>query len=154
MKELKLEVRFNTKTNHVEMRKSAQTVDSIALQRAVDFLRAFAMGFEIGDAKTLIRMDELFLESFNVNDVKQTLKGDHKSRAVARIAGTGGRNKHVIENFTKTRIVLADTKVHILGTFQNCRTARRAICAEIMGAPVNKIHGTLRQIAERMGDRY
>ena len=37
-----------------------------------------------------------------------------------------GKTKFSIENATKTRIVLADTRVHILGSFQNIRAARLA----------------------------
>ena len=35
-----------------------------------------------------------------------------------------GKTKFSVENATKTRIVLADTRVHILGSFQNIRAAR------------------------------
>ena len=46
-----------------------------------------------------------------------------------------GKTKFTIENATRTRIVLADTRIHILGSYQNIRIARDAICALIMGSP-------------------
>jgi len=121
VEQLGLQVRMNSKRRAVEMRSSGHTIDTGAIQKGADFVKAFALGFDVNDAVALLRLDDLYLDSFEIKDVK-TLHGDHLSRAIGRIAGEGGKVKFTIENASRTRIVLADTNVHILGSvqYQDC----------------------------------
>ena len=56
---LKLQVRMNTKSKAVELRTSKHTVESGALQKGEDFVKAFALGFDVEDSTALLRLDDL-----------------------------------------------------------------------------------------------
>ncbi|KAK5111571.1 pre-rRNA-processing protein pno1 [Meristemomyces frigidus] len=151
---LKLQVRMNLPKKTVELRTSpTHTTDPSALQKGADFLSAFTLGFDLDDAIALLRLDDLYIQSFEVKDVK-TLSGEHLSRAVGRIAGKDGKTKFAIENASRTRIVLADSKVHILGGFKNLGVAREAVVSLILGSPPGKVYGNLKTVGARMKERF
>jgi RNA-binding protein PNO1 len=137
----------------VELKTSKHTAEVGALQKGADFCSAFMLGFDVQDAVALLRLDDLFLESFSVTDVK-LLKNDHLSRAIGRVAGQDGKTRFAIENATRTRIVIADQRIHMLGSYANIRVARNAICDLILGAPPGKVYNNMRNVAKRMAERY
>lgn len=150
---LKLQVKMDLRRKRVLLRTSKETKDRSAVQKGDDFLRAFMLGFEIDDATALLRLDDLYIESFEIKDIK-TLQGDHLSRAIGRIAGKDGKMKFAIENASRTRVVLADSKIHILGGFKNIKIARESVVSLILGKPPSKIYGNLRIVSSRMKERF
>jgi RNA-binding protein PNO1 len=149
--QMKVDIRMNLKARRVELKTRVDTPDVSNLQKCADFVHAFMLGFDVIDAIALLRLDELYVESFEIKDVK-TLRGEHLSRAIGRLSGKGGKTKFAIENATKTRIVIADTKIHILGSFRNIRVARDSLCNLILGSPAGKVYSKLRAVSARLAE--
>ena len=151
VEQCKLEVRMNLKTRSIDIRAGPHTIDDGALQKAEDFLKAVVIGFEINDALALIRLDDIYLDGFEVKDVK-TLKGDNLSRCIGRMSGSHGKIKFAIENVTRTRIVIADTHLHLMGQVQNIRMAKTALVDLIRGSPGAKVVSKVRRLMLRVND--
>ncbi|OIS99975.1 PREDICTED: RNA-binding protein pno1 [Nicotiana attenuata] len=151
--QMKIDIRMNLKKRRVELKTRPDTPDISNLQKSADFVHAFMLGFDTCDAVALLRLDELYVDSFEIKDVK-TLRGEHLSRAIGRLSGKGGKTKFAIENATKTRIVIADTKIHILGSFTNIKIARDSLCSLIMGSPAGKVYSKLRSVTARLNEMF
>lgn len=165
--QLKLQIRMNSKKNVIELRmiefdqetESALNNDKTGkknrIQKGSDFIRAAVMGFEIRDALALIRMDDIYLETFDIRDVKFfNKKSDHWMRAIGRIAGQYGKIKYSIENSTNTRVVIFGFKVHILGSFSSIRLARNSISRLIIGSAPGNVYAKLRVVSNRLKHKF
>jgi RNA-binding protein PNO1 len=69
---MKIQVKMNTKLKCVEMRTCETTEDVSALHKSEEFLKAFMCGFELQDAIAMLRLEDLYLESFEIKDGKRT----------------------------------------------------------------------------------
>ncbi|CAH9110182.1 unnamed protein product [Cuscuta epithymum] len=94
--EMKIDIRMNLKTRKVELKTRHDTPDISHLQKCADFIHAFILGFDLKDAMALLRLDEVYVDTFEIKDVK-TLRGEHMSRAIGRLCGKGGDTKFAIE---------------------------------------------------------
>ncbi|KAL2243947.1 UNVERIFIED_CONTAM: RNA-binding protein PNO1 [Sesamum indicum] len=151
--EMKINVCMEYEKRTVKLKTLSDTPDISNLQKCADFLHAFMLGFDFNDAVALLRVEELYVESFEIKDVK-ALRGEHLSRAVGRLSGKEGRTRVAIENATKTRIVIADTKVHVLGSFASIKIARDSLCSLILGSPAAKVYSKLRAVTARCAERF
>ncbi len=154
VEQCKLEVRMNLKTRSVDLRTCRETPDPVLLQKAEDFVKAVVFGFEVRDAIALLRMDDIYLDFFDVKDVRANLAGDNLSRCIGRMSGSHGKTKFTIENVTRTRIVIADTHIYIMGTTQNNTVAKNALCDLIRGSPAAKVYTRIRTVMNRVNDQF
>ncbi|OEH80109.1 RNA-binding protein [Cyclospora cayetanensis] len=93
---MRLQVRMNVKRRCVELRAAPPPTgaaaaagavaaklqlgdDNARLGKGADYVRAFLLGFEQRDCVALLRLDDMYLETFEIQDVKR-LTGAHFSR--------------------------------------------------------------------------
>ncbi|XP_074282520.1 uncharacterized protein LOC141607044 isoform X2 [Silene latifolia] len=151
--QMKIDITMNLKSRKVVLKTTKHTPDVGNLQKCADFVYAFLCGFDVADAILLIRADEFYVRAFDIKDVKRLLKGEHLSRAIGRVVGKGGKTKFAIENATKTRIVIADKNIYILGSLTSIELAQNSLCSLILGSPTGKVYSKLRAVTARMAER-
>ncbi|EKX38439.1 hypothetical protein GUITHDRAFT_115406 [Guillardia theta CCMP2712] len=121
---LKLQIRLNLKRRVVEIRTCDFTTDASALTRAAEYTQAFMTGFSLQDATAMLRLDGLYMESFEITDIKR-LKS------------------------TRTRVVVADKKVHVMGSVDSIQHAKNVISDLVLGRPTARANKKLSAIATR-----
>ena len=77
-------MRMNVRAKCVEVRVCDKTSDPSSLQRGADFIRAVILGFETRDALALLRLDDLYIDSFEVR-----LAFRHSQRSTNQLVGQG-----------------------------------------------------------------
>ncbi|XP_021836094.1 uncharacterized protein [Spinacia oleracea] len=152
---MKIDIRMNLVAKRVELKTMRDTPDISNLYKCSSYVQAFMLFFEPEQVReAFFRYDNLDMSSLDMQDVKRTLKGDHLTRAIGRICGKGGKIKFMIENATKTRIVVAGNKIHFVGTHDAIKIAKDSVCRLIMGSPAAKIASRLRTITARASERF
>lgn len=153
--EMKIDIRMNLKAKQVELKTMPDTPDISNLYKCASYVQAFMLGFEPEQVRDVfLKYDHFHTSTIDMLDVKRTLKGDHLTRAIGRICGKGGKTKFMIENATKTRIVVAANKIHIVGSHDAIKVATDCLCRLIMGSPAGKISSRLRMITARASERF
>ncbi|CAO2814667.1 unnamed protein product [Amaranthus hypochondriacus] len=127
-KQMKIDIMANLKARKVVLKTMVDTPDASNLHKCADFVRVFMLGFDVADAVSLLRVDEHYVDTFTILDVKTYRGDDYLSRAIERLTGNGGKTKFSIENATKTRVVIENETIHSLRTLRNIRIARDSLC--------------------------
>lgn len=148
-----LQIRFNRQTRSVDLRTCETTADPAYMDRSATFISAIVEGFKFEDALALMKYRDVFMESFEIGEIRK-LKNSHMSRAIGRIIGREGRTKESIENFSRCKFVLNDQKIVILGCPDNIKMAKDGIGRLVQGAEPSSIFNRLRMISAKIKDKY
>merc|ERR1719154_253087 len=98
---MKLCVKFDIKKRKIVVGAQDENFDVARLQKAADFIQAVVYGFSVEDSEALVRLNSIYLETFDIKDIRQTLQGDHVGRAIGRLAGKSGKTRFTIETLRR-----------------------------------------------------
>ncbi|XP_058068894.1 uncharacterized protein LOC131218232 [Magnolia sinica] len=68
--QMNIDIRMNLNARKVELKTRPDTPDVSNLQKCADFVHAFMLGFDVIDAVALLRLDDLYVDSFEIKDLK------------------------------------------------------------------------------------
>lgn len=142
-----LQIRFNLQTSSIDLK----TKNTTNLEKCAHFLTALLV-FPLSNAIFLLKRGNVFTDSFEIRDVKR-LKHQHINRAIGRIIGREGKVKKSIEQASNTKIVVMGETIHIMGSVDNMKLARDAVCRLIMGSEPGKVCSGIRNVTEKIKDR-
>ncbi|MCX8199891.1 MAG: hypothetical protein N3G76_00290 [Candidatus Micrarchaeota archaeon] len=141
MRELKkkgLSLYFNPKDLTVEF----ESEDPFIELKGKDVLIALGTGgVPYRDALRLFS-DELILKVVDISEIS----GDNERdvhRIMARIIGTDGKTKKIIEQITEVSMTVQESRIYLIGTLEGVSLASDAIDAIVRGAPHKKVYRLL-----------
>jgi len=133
-----LEKKLSVKIN-IEGRKLSIHGNEIDEYIASSVFDAIEMGFDI-ETSLLISEQDYVLEKI---EIKNLTNRHNLSEVRARIVGTDGRTKALIEELSDCHIVLHDNEVGIIGESETIRTCIHAVKSIIQGSKQANVYSYL-----------
>ncbi|WUR02270.1 RNA-binding protein PNO1 (PNO1) [Vairimorpha necatrix] len=147
----KIQIRMNFIKKQIDIRTCDLTEDTSFLNRTEQFLKAINLGFSIEDSLSILKFADVFLDNFNIHEVK-ILKNLHIERAIGRMIGRDGKTKTTIESLSRCKSLIKDANIFLLGPIENTRIAKDSYCRLIMGSQPGTIYNRLRNIRTKIKD--
>lgn len=148
----RVQLKMNFMKKQVDIRTCEYTEDPSFVSRSEQFVKAVALGFSIEDSMAILKFPDVFIDHFNIHEVK-ILKNLHIERAIGRMIGREGKTKSTIENLASCKTIIKDSDVFLLGPSENTRIARDCYCRLVMGSQPGTIYNRLRNIRTKIKDQ-
>ncbi len=137
-----VKLRVNSDTGEIDV-KRPDTVPAGNALKAMDVIKAIGNGFPPKKALELIA-DDVYL---TIIDITAYVGKGHKDlvRQRARLIGSGGKARRMLENLTETDITVSDRYVAIIGQATSNELARTGIEMLLSGTPHGDVYKQLRK---------
>jgi ribosomal RNA assembly protein len=112
--------------------------DPLAEMKAESVVRALGRGFA-PEAAFLLFQDEQYLTLIDLHDFVGRSK-DHVRRITARLVGTGGKTRRLVEDLSEAKIVIYGHTVGIIGGFEESNVAREAVEMILTGSEHSTVY--------------
>lgn len=137
-KELKIKLSFSGKSVLIQG-------DPINIYAAERVFEAINLDFKIEDC-LLLKDEEFVIETINIKDLT---KRKDLERIRARIIGTKGKTKELIQNLSDCLISVHNNQIGIIGRTEDIKKAITAITSLIQGKKQGKVYGFLEKERSR-----
>lgn len=141
-KEIEKKTNTKIKVDSKEGNISIEGDNGLKILIAKNIVQAIARGFNPEVAKKLLN-DDYHFEIMNINEFTRN-KNDLK-RVKARVIGTEGKARKMLENLTNTSIVVYGKTVSIIGKIQDVLTAKKALNSLLGGAKHGNVYATIQR---------
>ena len=138
-----LELQINSKTGEVKIERNDENA-SIAL-KTIDIIVAIARGFSAEQAINLLN-DDIYLKVIHLPEIVRNEKDLARQRA--RLIGTKGKARHMLEEYTGTHISIYGKTVAIIGDAEAVELAAEAVVKLAGGTPHGDVY---KEIQKRQG---
>jgi ribosomal RNA assembly protein len=125
-------IEIDSKGNEVAIHNEAEGVDPVMLLKVQDVVRAIGRGFSPDHAQKLFS-DEYYLELLDFHDYVGKDKG-HVRRVTARLIGSEGKTRRIIEEQTGCDLAIYGHTVGIIGDLETIGAAKQAVDMILSGA--------------------
>jgi ribosomal RNA assembly protein len=114
----------------------------------LNVVSAIGRGFSPGKAMKLLR-DDYFFEILDIRDYVGK-KHEHVMRMRARVIGTRGRTRAIVEDLTGAHVSVFGNTVSIIGTSVQLDVARRALDMLLSGSEHAAVYGFLEKMRGKL----
>ncbi len=123
---------IDTNDNEVGIHNEAEGVDPVMFLKIQDIVRAIGRGFSPEHAMKLFS-DDFYLEMLDFHDYVGKDKS-HVRRVTARLIGSEGKTRRIIEEQTGCNLAIYGHTVAIIGDLDNISAAKQAVDMILSGA--------------------